>query len=96
MEPTNLVKRIFLPTLKKAKMPKIRFHDLRNTYESILIGQGENPKYIQTQMGHSSINVTLDIYAHLMKDSNQEAATRLGNAIFGDGSGTVAKAGAGK
>jgi len=47
-------------------------------------------------MGHSSINVTFDIYGHLMKDSNQEAATRLGDAIFGDGSETAAKAGAGK
>ncbi len=88
---SNLRSRIFDPGLKKAKIPKIRFHDLRHCYASFLIDQGESPKYIQTQMGHSSINVTFDIYGHLMKDTNQEAATRLGNAIFGNGSKTVAK-----
>ena len=87
---SNLRSRIFDPALKKAKIPKIRFHDLRHCYASLLIDQGESPKYIQNQMGHSSINVTFDIYGHLMKDSNQEAATRLGNTIFGSGSKPVA------
>jgi len=42
-------------------------------------------------MGHSSINVTYDIYGHLMKDTNQKAASKLGNAIFeADGSKMVA------
>jgi len=91
MDANNLVKREFLPTLKKAKIPKIRFHDLRHTYASLLIDQGESPKYIQTQMGHSSIKVTYDIYGHLIDDANPEAATRLGNAIFEDGSKTVAE-----
>jgi integrase len=86
----NMVQRDFLPALKKAKIPRIRFHDLRHCYASLLIDQGENPKYIQAQMGHSSINVTFDIYGHLLKDSNQEAATRLGNAIFESGSKPVA------
>ena len=90
IDDSHLRNRVFNPALKKAKIPKIRWHDLRHCYSSLLIDQGESPKYIQTQMGHSSINVTFDIYGHLMKDSNQEAATRLGNAIFGDGSKTVA------
>jgi integrase len=56
-----------------------------------LIDLEENPKYIQNQMGHASINVTLDIYGHLMKTVNKEAANRLGNAIFEeDGSKMVA------
>ena len=83
MNDSNLRSRIFDPALKKARIPKIRFHDLRHCYASLLIEQGESPKYIQNQMGHSSINVTFDIYGHLMKDSNQEAATRLRDTIFG-------------
>jgi integrase len=39
-------------------------------------------KYIQTQLGHSSPTVTLNVYAHLMKRVNQEAARRLENSIF--------------
>jgi integrase len=78
----NLVSRHFNPALKKAGINRIRFHDMRHTYASLLIHQGENIKYIQSQLGHSSPTVTLNVYAHLMKDENQEAAVRLEKAIF--------------
>ncbi len=86
MNYSNLVQRYYQPALKRAKVGRIRFHDLRHTYASLLIDQGENIKYIQTQLGHSSPTVTLDVYAHvyahLMKETNQEAAIRLESAIF--------------
>ena len=78
----NLVNRYFKPALEAAKLSKIRFHDLRHTYASLLIEQEKNIKYIQNQLGHSSPTVTLNVYAHLMKPINQEAAIRLENAIF--------------
>ncbi len=78
----NMVRRCFLPTLEAAELPRIRFHDLRHTYASLLIEQGENIKYIQTQLGHSNPTVTWNVYAHLMKPTNQEAANRLENTIF--------------
>ena len=78
----NLVRRHFAPALKKAKLGHVRFHDLRHTYASLLIEQGENIKYIQSQLGHSSPTVTLNVYAHLMRDVNQEAACRLENSIL--------------
>ena len=61
-----------------------RFHDLRHTYASLLIEQGENIKYIQTQLGHSSPTVTLNVYAHLMKNTNQGAARGLEKTVFGN------------
>jgi integrase len=78
----NVVSRHFNPALKEAEIELIRWHDLRHTYASLLIEQGENIKYIQTQLGHSSPTVTLNVYAHLMKSVNQEAACRLENTIF--------------
>ena len=80
----------FWPTLEAVGLPKIRFHDLRHTYASLLIAQGENPKYIQKQMGHSKPSVTLDIYAHLMDEENPEAAKKLDDTIFQSGSKMVA------
>jgi integrase len=65
IEKGNLVRRQFEPTLRRAGLRRIRFHDLRHTYASLLIAQGEHPKYIQVQMGHSSISVTMDVYGHL-------------------------------
>jgi integrase len=81
---SNMVQRYFFPALKAAGLQRIRFHDLRHTYASILRANGENIKYIQTQLGHSSPTVTLNVYAHLMNPTNHEAACRLENAIFGE------------
>lgn len=82
----------YWPALTKAEISKIKFHTLRHTYASLLIEQGENIKYIQSQLGHSSPTVTLNVYAHLMKSVNQESACRLENAIFEtSGSKMVAK-----
>jgi len=77
-----MVRKYYKPALEKAEVPKIRFHDMRHTYASLLIEQGENIKYIQMQLGHSSPIVTLEVYAHLMKPVNQEAAIRLENQVF--------------
>ena len=88
----NMVRRFFLPTLEAAELPRIRFHDLRHTNASLLIEQGENIKYIQTQLGHSNPTVTWNVYAHLKKPTNQEAACRLENTVFGEsGSKMVAE-----
>ena len=82
MNHNNLVSRHFDPALRHAGIDRIRFHDLRHTFASMLIEQGENIKYIQSQLGHSTPTVTLNVYAHLMKSENQEAAVRLEKAIF--------------
>ncbi len=82
MNYSNMVQRHYLKALKKAGIQRIRFHDLRHSYASLLLQQGENIKYIQSQLGHSSPTVTLNVYSHLMKSENQEAACRLENTIF--------------
>jgi integrase len=81
---SNVVNRHFLPALRVAGLPKIRFHDLRHAYASLLLSHGENIKYIQTQLGHSSPMVTLNVYSHLMEKRNPKAASRLEGAIFGN------------
>jgi len=48
MNYSNMVQRHFLPGLKAANLPRIRFHDLRHCFASLLIDQGENIKYVQT------------------------------------------------
>jgi integrase len=82
MDHGHMLRHHFWPALEAAELPKIRFHDLRHTYASLLIEQGENIKYIQSQLGHSSPMVTLNVYAHLMNSVNQESACRLENTIF--------------
>jgi integrase len=80
----NVVQRVFKPALEDAGLPTtMRFHDLRHTCASLLIHQGENPKYIQKQMRHASIDMTFDRYGHLFPDTNKEAAQRLDDTLFG-------------
>ncbi len=66
----NVVKRYFNPALEKAKLRHVSFHSLRHTNASMRIAAGLNIKYIQTQLGHASIKMTLDIYGHLFNDAN--------------------------
>ena len=82
MDHGNVLRRHFYPALKASGLPQMRFHDLRHTYASLLIEQGENIKYIQSQLGHANPTVTLNVYAHLMNPMNQEAACRLENTVF--------------
>jgi len=55
----------------------MRFHDVRHTYASQLLSNGESPVYVKEQLGHSSIMMTVDIYGHLMPSSNGEAVNKL-------------------
>jgi hypothetical protein len=48
----------------------------------MLIAQGENPKYIQDQLGHASITTTFDTYGHLMPQARREASAKLANSLF--------------
>jgi integrase len=78
----NLYHRDFKPILKKAGLRHMRIHDLRHTYASILIAAGHSPKYIQMQLGHSSIMVTMDLYGHLMEEVYEGAAKKSEDFVF--------------
>ena len=80
----NLYNRVYLQAIEKAGISRLTFHALRHTFASILIDQGENIKYIHSQLGYAKASTTLDIYSHLMKKENPEAAKKRGNLIFVD------------
>lgn len=67
--------------LKLAGVKQIRFHDLRHTYASLLIAKDLNIKYIQKQMGHSSFEVTMNTYAHLMPEVYEKSKMAIDNLI---------------
>ena len=66
LNPENLVKRSFKPLLKKAGLPEIRFHDLRHTCATLLLGRGVHQKFVQELLGHATIAMTLDTYSHYL------------------------------
>ena len=58
-----------------------RFHDLRHTSVALAIAAGAHPKAIQSRMGHSSINVTLDRYGHLFPELDEAIAEAFGRSL---------------
>src|SRR5208282_4686276 len=67
----NLRPQVFHRALEKAGLRHIRIHDLRHTFASLLIQQGENLAYVRDQLGHSSIQITVDTYGHLVPGANR-------------------------
>jgi integrase len=53
--------------LKKAGLPSIPIHSLRHTHAVILLEAGVEMKFIQERLGHGSIQITSDVYAHISK-----------------------------
>ena len=67
----------FDKNLTRAGLRRIRLHDLRHTYASLLIQNGESLAYVRDQLGHSSIKITVDVYGHLVPGANRQAVNKL-------------------
>jgi integrase len=76
------LRREFKRLAKQAGLPEIRFHDLRHTAATLMLQQGVHPKVVQERLGHSSINITLDIYSHVFPNLQEDAAGRLEDLLF--------------
>ncbi len=74
LESSNLVGRSFKPLLRRAGLPNIRFHDLRHTCATLMLGAGLSPKVAQERLGHSDVSVTMGIYSHVTPETRREAA----------------------
>lgn len=73
----NYIRRVFKRLLAKAGFREIRLHDIRHTFASLLLSDGASPVYVKEQLGHTSIQITVDIYGHLIPTSNREMVNRL-------------------
>jgi integrase len=62
----------------------IGLHECRHTFASLMIAAGVNAKALSTYLGHSSIQITLDRYGHLMPGNEQEAARLLDRYLDAD------------
>lgn len=70
--------RRFKPAVRAAGLPDgLRFHDLRHTCASLLIAENVHPKVICDRLGHSTIQVTMDRYGHLLPSLEEAAITGL-------------------
>ena len=75
------VRKVFARVLKAAGLPgHFSPHSLRHTFASLLLQQGESPAYVQRQLGHASIKLTVDTYGKWLPMGNKAAVNRLDDA----------------
>lgn len=80
LDPANLT-RHFRSLLDRARLRRIRFHDLRHSTATLLLEQGVDLVVIKELLGHAHIGVTADVYAHVRLRLQREAINTLGDAL---------------
>lgn len=75
----------FSRILKRLDLPALPIHSLRHTYAVLLLESDADMKFVQEQLGHGSIQITSDIYAHISKKieaANMEKFEKFTKEIF--------------
>jgi integrase len=77
----KMVNRYFKPLLKQARLPSIRWHDLRHTYATLLLARGTHPTYVQKSLGHAAVQLTLDRNSHWIPSMGRATAEGMEEAL---------------
>jgi integrase len=75
------VNRHFTSVIRRARLPHMRFHDLRHACATLLLLQGVELKVVQEILGHASISTTGNIYAHVLQGLKLGAAGQMGAVL---------------
>ena len=71
----------FSAIAREARLPRVRLHDLRHSFASLPLAGGADLKTVSTALGHSTISVTADTYAHVSPAMLQGAADLLERVV---------------
>jgi len=80
--PQQHVRRVYNKILAKAGLPQHRLHDIRHSYASLMLKNGASLDYVKHMLGHSDIQMTSNIYGHLMPDRDRTQVNLLGETIL--------------
>jgi integrase len=79
----NFRRRHFVPAVEASGLSSVRFHDLRHTCASLLVAAGRSLQEVKEHLGHSTIRVTSDRYAHLYPEARVAMADAL-DGLYND------------
>jgi len=82
LQESNVRRRLVHPCCQEAGLRQIHPHLLRHTFASLLLQNGESIAYVKDQLGHASIQLTVDTYGHLIPGANKAAVDRLDTATI--------------
>jgi integrase len=80
---SNILQRSFYPLLRRAGLPRVRFHDLRHSAATLMLSRSVPLKIVSEILGHSQISITADTYMHVTPGMQREAAAAV-DAALGD------------
>jgi integrase len=78
----HLITNRWIRAVRNRKLPKVTFHALRHTHASALISAGLDVVSVGNRLGHASPALTLNIYAHLFTNRDDEAAAAIDAALL--------------
>jgi len=81
----NLTQRDLRRTMKRAKVSRITFHDLRHCCATMLLRFGVHARIAQELLGHANIGTTMNTYSHVLAPTMTEASSLLADRLLGSG-----------
>ncbi len=83
LQVNTIGEREFHPLGKAAGVRRIKFHGLRHTCATLLLGAREPLHVVSARLGHANPTVTLQVYAHALPDQQASAARTIGSILYG-------------
>ena len=71
----------FSELVRKIQLPRVTFHDLRHSHATLLLTQQVHPKVVSERLGHSTVNLTLNTYSHVLPSLQEDAARQVDDAL---------------
>lgn len=75
------ISQLWARSIKKTRLARLRFHDLRHAHATHLLSNGVHPKVASERLGHSKVGITLDLYSHVIPGMQEDAAAMLDGAL---------------
>jgi integrase len=70
--------------LAKAKLPRLRFHDLRHAYATLML-EAEELAMVSSSLGYANLSTTADVYGHVTVAMQERSAARMDVILAGSG-----------
>lgn len=85
LNPKNLLRRVLRPACVRLELPPVTWHSFRHTHATWLSGVGAAPRTAQAILGHSTVEVTLGVYTHVVPADQRDAVEKVGAILDPNG-----------